>query len=166
MKALNQLLSNGSHSQEPLRLFSKLTQIKHATPQPHEIHGIPMVDSDDSDAEDHQHHQIESLSRKIEQYKLEKARQIAALHFQSGEDIDIIVADMRDDIHREVRFMIDPSIRESAKRCAKSLKEGGSTLPGSEERIVETPGFDLATENSTSKELVVDLREFTLGQKN
>jgi hypothetical protein len=58
---------------------------------------------------------------------------------------------MRDDIHREVRFMIDPSIRESAKRSAKSLKEGGSTLPCSEERIVETPGFDLATENSTSK---------------
>lgn len=96
MKALNQLLNNAPPRQEPLRLFSKLRQMKHATPQPDQIHGIPMVESDNSDAEDQPDHQMQSLRRKIEEYKQEKAREIAALHFQTGEDIDIIVADLRD----------------------------------------------------------------------
>ena len=43
----------------------------------------------------------------------------------------------------------------------------GSTLPGSKSshNYVETPGFDLPSSKSKSKELTIDLREFTLGQR-
>ncbi len=46
------------------------------------------------------------------------------------------------------------------------MKDLGSTLPGSTEKgpQKDTPGFDLISSKSKCK-LVVDLREFTLGQK-
>lgn len=45
----------------------------------------------------------------------------------------------------------------------KVAKDMGSTLPNStnSKGYIETPGFDLGSE----KEITIDLREFTLGQK-
>ena len=74
---------------------------------------------------------------------------------------------MKDELQLEALSIIKPVIKGSVERTGKVVKEMGSTLPGSagNSHRRETPGFDLPSSKSRNKELTIDLREFTWGQR-
>jgi len=81
--------------------------------------------------------------------------------------IEEIVDKMKDELQYEALCIIKPTIKDSVERREKPIKDMGSTLPASLEKksLRDTPGFDLPSSKSRSKEMTIDLRQFTLGQR-
>jgi hypothetical protein len=162
MKALHVMLKKEDLRQEELKLFSKLKEIKQ---QHRPIEGIPMVESDSSDLDD-EDHSLQVIRNRLALFKQRKAREVANQHTLTKESIENIVLAIKHDLQYEALCIINPKIQDSVERQIKPAKDLGSTLPGSLDKdySMDTPGFDLPSAQSKKVE-VMDLREFTLGQK-
>jgi hypothetical protein len=88
------------------------------------------------------------------------------LHSQTRQDIESIILGIKEELQYEALCLIKPAIKDSIDYGRKPLKEVSSTLPGSVERSksIDTPGFDRPSSNSRN-DFTVELKEFTLGQK-
>lgn len=127
MKALHVMLKNEEDNHQELRLFSKLKEIKQAHPP---IQGIPLVQSDCSE-DDEEDTQINAIKKKLEQFKEKKAREVAQKHALTKESIESIVLAIKEDLQYEALCIINPKIQNSIERKMHSIKDLGSTLPGS-----------------------------------
>lgn len=75
-----------------LQLFTKLTKLKQQTAP---IEGVALISSD---CEDDAEHDIPLIKRKLQQFKEQKAREVAQQHITTKESIESIITKMKDQL--------------------------------------------------------------------
>ncbi len=92
-----------------------------------------MIESDASDHEDDENRYIDEVKRRLEAFKLEKARTVVKLHHSTKRPVEDLVSMLKEQLSYQALCIIDERYKRSAEKT-KQTKEAGSTLPGSEER--------------------------------
>lgn len=73
------------------------------------IEGVPLVQSDCSDHED-EDQDISLIRSKLQQFKEQKAREVAARHQKTKESIENIVLAIKDELQYQALCIINPNI--------------------------------------------------------